>query len=161
MKKVYVLMGGLVGWDGPLTSCGLYPLAREIAKLPDTEVKTYLWSSWPSVMEDIRKQPAGDKSIIVGFSGGGSRATWIAHRPGLSVDLIIGYDPSPKWQIEPFGHNVKKAICYYNRMPLMLGLGGGRFSGPQVETVEVAKQHLLVQFDQSLHARTLKAISEL
>ena len=70
----------------------------------------------------------------------------------------MAYDPSPRWQMEPLKGNVTKAVCYHNNWPLMFGLGGGQLTGPNVETVEVSEQHLLVQYDNTLHGRTLSLL---
>ena len=43
----------------------------------------------------------------------------------------------------------------------MFGLGGGLLTGPNVVTVNIAEQHLLVQADQTLHNRTLAEVSKL
>ena len=59
------------------------------------------------------------------------------------------------------GKNVAKAICYCNSMPFMLGLGGARLRGESVETVPIFEQHLAVQFDESLHQRTIAEIEKL
>ena len=59
------------------------------------------------------------------------------------------------------GKNVAKAICYCNTSPLMLGLGGAQLRGQSVETVPISEQHLAVQFDESLHKRTIAEIEKL
>ena len=59
------------------------------------------------------------------------------------------------------GPNVAKAICYCNSSPRMLGLGGAQLRGQAVETVPISEQHLAVQFDQSLHKRTIAEIEKL
>ena len=64
--------------------------------------------------------------------------------------------------MKPIGPNVKRAICYHNQHPLMFGLGGGALTGTtDIETVDIAEQHLAVQFDQKLHDRTVAAIRSL
>src|SRR6516165_3371860 len=77
------------------------------------------------------------------------------------IDLLIAYDPSPAWSMSSLGRNVDKAICYCNSSPLMLGLGGAQLRGQAVETVPISEQHLAVQFDQSLHKRTIAEIEKL
>lgn len=160
--KVFVLLGGLVGPDGYVMNPGLYSLASRIAKLSnDIQVSTHVWSDWQKVAKEITQTKLPTKVILVGFSGGGSRSTYIQNNVAMApIDLIIGYDPSPVWQCLPIRMNVKRAICYHNNMPLMFGLGGGKFVGPQVETVEFSQQHMLVQFNESLHQRTLREIAK-
>jgi hypothetical protein len=43
----------------------------------------------------------------------------------------------------------------------MLGLGGAQLRGQSVEIVPISKQHLAVQFDESLHKRTIAEIEKL
>jgi hypothetical protein len=40
--QVYLLLGGLVGSDGSVTSAGMFQLAKMLRALPDTEVRTYI-----------------------------------------------------------------------------------------------------------------------
>jgi hypothetical protein len=117
------------------------------------------------------------KIVVIGYSGGGSRATWLANMPSKpQIDLMVHYDPSPRWQMKPIGTNVKKALCYHNTQPLMWvpgigSLGGGELvpsaaardvlDTPAIETVDIAEQHFLVQVDQSLHQRTVDAVRSL
>jgi len=54
----------------------------------------------------------------------GSRATWLANMPSRPrIDLMVYYDPSPKWQMRSLGLNVKKALCYHNTKPFAWALG--------------------------------------
>jgi hypothetical protein len=43
----------------------------------------------------------------------------------------------------------------------MLGLGGAQLRGQAVETVPISEQHLAVQFDETLHKRTIAEIEKL
>ena len=65
--------------------------------------------------------------------------------------------------MKALGRNVAKAICYCNSRPLMLGLGGAQLQlqGQSVETVAISEQYLAVQFDESLHKRTIAEIEKL
>ena len=54
-----------------------------------------------------------------------------------------------------------KAICYCTSRPLMLGLGGAQLRGQSVKTVPKSEQHLAVQFDASLHNRTIAEVEKL
>jgi hypothetical protein len=48
--------------------------------------------------------------MVIGYSGGGSRATWLANLPAKpKIDLMVLYDPSPTWQMKAIYANVKKA----------------------------------------------------
>ena len=175
--QVYLLLGGLVGTDGTVTSAGMFHLANMLRELPDTTVITYNWNNWPDAYRAILANQGRAKIVVIGYSGGGSRATWLANMPSKpQIDLMVHYDPSPRWQMKPIGTNVKKALCYHNTQPLMWvpgigSLGGGEVvasaaakevpATPAIETVDIAEQHFLVQVDQSLHQRTVDAVRSL
>ncbi len=177
--QVYVLLGGLVGSDGSLTSAGMFRLTNMLRTLPDTTVTSYTWDKWGEAYKAILANQGKAKIVVVGYSGGGSRATWLANMPSKpQIDLMVNYDPSPRWQMKPIGANVKKALCYHNTKPMMWmpgignlgggqlvghapGAGGAPVQGPTIETVNIAEQHFLVQIDQSLHEQTVKAVRAL
>ena len=177
--QVYLLLGGLVGSDGSVTSAGMFKLAKMLRALPDTTVTIYTWDKWAEAYKTILANEGKAKIVVVGYSGGGSRATWLANMPSKpQIDLMVYYDPSPKWQMKPISTNVKKALCYHNIKPMMwvpgigdlgggqlignaLGSSGGTVNGPSIETINIAEQHMLVQIDQSLHERTVKAVRAL
>lgn len=159
--RVFILLGGLEGLDGYVDSTGMLLLAEDLKKLPGVTVATYPWSHW----SEIGFSGPG-KVALIGYSGGGSRATWLAAQRGV-IDLLVAYDPSPKWQMKPLRENVKKAICYHNTNPEMYvpfigSLGGGELTGIEnIVTIDIAEQHLLVQANQELHAKTIAAVKEL
>lgn len=176
--QVYLLLGGLVGTDGTVTSAGMFHLATMLRQLPDTTVTTYNWSSWPDAYKAILANQGKAKIVVIGYSGGGSRATWLANMPTRpQIDLMVSYDPSPRWQMKPIGTNVKKALCYHNTQPMMWmpgigSLGGGELvarapgrgdsvASATIENLDIAEQHFLVQVDQSLHQRTVEAVRSL
>ncbi len=102
------------------------------------------------------------RPVLIGYSGGGSRATWVAGavypRP---IKLLVAYDPSPWWQMTPLRDNVERALCYHNNAPLMFGLGGGQLTGAaHIENTEISEQHLAVDYDPNLHAHTVEAVRE-
>ena len=159
MNRIYILLGGFVGIDGYITSVGMFGLRMMLARLPNVTCLTYQWGAFEQAAADIAKQPKEAIIIVIGYSGGGSRATWLANLPAHPrIDLMVLYDPSPKWQMEPIGENVKKAISYHNTAPFFFGLGGGVLIGRQVETVNIAENHMLVQSDGSLHQRTVAEV---
>ena len=177
--QVFLLLGGLVGTDGTFTSAGMFHLANMLRELPDTTVTTYNWNNWPDAYRAILANQGKAKIVVIGYSGGGSRATWLANMPSKpQIDLMVYYDPSPRWQMKPISANVKRALCYHNTNPMMwvpgIGtLGGGELvaraaakagdvlAGPAIENVDIAEQHFLVQVDQSLHQRTVDAVRSL
>jgi pimeloyl-ACP methyl ester carboxylesterase len=159
MTRCYILLGGFVGKDGYATSAGMYQLKPMLEKLPNTVVTVDTWDDWKTVAEDIRQHPH-DKIVVIGYSGGGSRATWMNFYCDTHVDLMVLYDPSPRWQMEPINANVKKAITYENAEPFFLGLGGGVLKGPNVERVPIGMNHMLVQMDTDLHQRTVMEVAK-
>ena len=162
-KHVYLLLGGLQGKDGWVTSAGMYRLRSSLAELPDVTVTTYDWPSYKKVAADIALLPKDDIVVVIGYSGGGAKATWLANLPSKpQIDLMVLYDPSPPWGMQVIGPNVKRALCYCNVTPVFFGLGGGVLRGrdTQVETVKIYEQHMLVQVDQTLHQRTIEEVKK-
>jgi hypothetical protein len=158
---VYVLLGGLAGADGYVDSNGMMLLAARIATIPYTWVETYPWRDWVTAANRVWARKDA-RVAVVGYSGGGSRATWLANSVlHKDIDLMVTYDPSPKWQMQNLPPNVKKAITYENQMPFIFGLGGGELTGPNVQHFLIREEHLLVQFDERLHKITLQAIEDL
>lgn len=182
--KAYVLLGGVMdgigplpaGWDGPVDSFGLEELAKRLAALPDVTVSTVDWGQWHALVDLVAADKDHEKVAVIGFSGGASRATWLANtayqgKAWLGIDLLVGYDPSPKWQVMPLHGNVVKAICYFNTNPMMPSLvgmlGGGSYVAAEgfpcktILTRTVSEQHLAVQFNPELHAATIQAVKDL
>jgi hypothetical protein len=88
---VYVLLGGVVGRDGYLDSRWMLVLAARIAQIPHTVVESYTWADWVSAANSIWALPSENtKVVVVGYSGGGSRATWLANSIlNKTIDLIV------------------------------------------------------------------------
>jgi|SRR5262245_13181452 len=172
-KHVYLLLGGINSSDGWVTSAGMFGLRSSLAELRDVEVTTYEWASFKKVADDIALLPKDDIVIVIGYSGGGAKATWLANGyfggsfpkdalPRPQIDLMILYDPSPTWSMMPIQDNVKRAICYRNVTPLFFGLGGGVLVGnnTQIDTIDVFEPHLLVQMNSTLHQRTIAEVKK-
>jgi hypothetical protein len=168
---IYVIRGGLTGtWiDGSWLSHGMDELAKELKRFFGGKVTVQVWDfgSYQQIAKGIRQLPEGSRVALIGYSGGGSRSTWIANYvyPRV-VDLIVAYDPSPISAMLPLRKNVRRAICYWNRHPMMLDLGGGWISGSHevdVENHEIkpSVQHMMVDDQSSLHAQTIEAIRTL
>jgi pimeloyl-ACP methyl ester carboxylesterase len=160
---IFILLGGLIGPDGYAVSPGIIRLAHRLDALG--EVTTHNWTAQRDVTERIANLDANDKVVLIGYSGGGFAITQIAEelngKEPHKIDLLIAYDPSPAWSMKSLGKNVAKAICYCNTSPLMLGLGGAQLRGQSVEIVPISEQHLAVQFDESLHKRTIAEVEKL
>ena len=74
-KHVYLLLGGINSTDGWVTSAGMFGLQSSLAALPDVEVTTYEWASFKKALDDIALLPKDDIVIVIGYSGGGAKAT--------------------------------------------------------------------------------------
>ena len=166
-KHVFLLLGGLSGmngWVASVASAGMLRLQSSLAALPDVEVTPYDWSSFKKAGDDIALLPKDELVIVIGYSGGGSRATWLANLPSEpKIDLMILYDPSPSWEMKVIGPNVTQAICYHNVTPSFFGLGGGVLVGnnTQIDTVDINENHMLVQTDTTLHQRTITEVKKI
>jgi|KBSMisStaDraftv2_1062788.scaffolds.fasta_scaffold39469_2 hypothetical protein len=172
MTNIFILLGGIWSFDGPVTSSGMYMLRSMLSKLPNVSIKTYLWASWTQCYNDVMAAK-DEKVAIIGFSGGAMKETWVANgcvlgahgiiylkRP--NIDLLVAYDPSPAGSVQLLGKNVKRAVCYYNAAPWMFGLGGGRLGGDtDIQTITIREQHLAVQTDMALHRRTVAEVARL
>jgi pimeloyl-ACP methyl ester carboxylesterase len=160
---IFIVLGGFIGFDGYAVSPGILLLAHRLEALGD--VTTYNWSSQRDVIQRIANLNPSDKVVLIGYSGGGFAITHIAEdlnrNPPHKIDLLIAYDPSPTWSMKSIGKNVVKAICYCNDSPLFLGMGGAKLTGSTVEIVNISEPHPVVQFDQSLHKRTIAEVEKL
>lgn len=170
MVRVFNLLGGMFGADGWADSRGMIVLADRLAKLPNVRsVDNYSWYDWQQAASDIMTAPTSDKKAVIGYSGGGSRATWLANSIKNPIDLMVLYDPSLAREMQPIGSNVRHGVCYHNNNPGMWlpfygPLGGGVLSGlagTVIETIEISEFHMLVQMDQKLHDTTVKFVEAL
>jgi hypothetical protein len=169
--KVFLLLGGMApnGLDGYVTSSGMLLLRSSLQKIPNVDVSTYTWGSYQKAWYDMSQTYETEKRVVIGYSGGGSRATWLANlSPHINIDLMVLYDPSPKWQMQPIQENVKQAICYHNTNPMQPSfygwLGGGVLTGnanTHIVTEDISMQHLLVQGSVTLHAKTIEAVEKI
>jgi hypothetical protein len=169
MKSVhcFILDGGLIGGTAELSvNEGMGSLAIQLHALgPRVNVTTYPWGQYERIAVE-HPNKLDDALVVIGYSGGGSRATYLAaEHPGLIIDLMVLYDPSPAWQMKRIGTNVCDAICYHNTNPMFGNLGGGVLLGvpsiSKITTIDISEEHLFVQNDQSLHARTVAAVKAL
>ena len=165
LVHVSVIRGGAISGDGT-GSVGMNLVANSIQlNMPGVQVATWDWGQVEEVHYALSQLSRSTKRILVGFSGGGSRITWIARlRPLQTIDLAIGYDPSPIADMRTLrGTKVKKAICYHNNCPNCFWYGGGQFTGiaPNIHTKQICEQHLAVQCDRTLHRGTFQAIADL
>jgi hypothetical protein len=161
---IFILLGGFVGVDGYAVSPGMLWLAHKLDAFG--EVTTFNWSSQREVVQRIASLNPNEKVVLIGYSGGGFAITQVAEdlnnlNPPHRVDLLIAYDPSPTWSMKSLGRNVVRAVCYCNDSPLFLGMGGATLKGSSVEAVKISEPHPVVQFDPSLHKRTIAELEKL
>jgi hypothetical protein len=166
----FLLLGGLEGIDGYVDSAGMEQLIPMLSAI-GVPTTTHTWTTYTEELPEMRALPADVLRIVIGYSGGGSRATWLANTlPMPRIDLMVLYDPSPTWQMRLVGNNVVRALVYHNKNPMMPSfygwLGGGvltprAFSRTQIETIDISEQHLAVQFNGDLHKRTIAAVQTL
>lgn len=166
MMQISLLLGGMMGPDGWIDSAGMLTLRKQLAPLV---VDVFTWNDYAK----ISRRQAVEKFVLIGYSGGGTRAImWANWQHVLPVDLMVLYDPSPSWQMEAIGPNVAHVITYQNSAPDMpvpfLGNLGGGVAALQagntvtkLERVMIAEQHLAVQNDAKLHAQTVAAVKAL
>jgi len=126
-KHVYLLLGGLQGKDGWVTSAGMFGLRSSLTELPDVTVTTYDWPSYKKVAADIALLPKDDIVIVIGYSGGGAKATWLANLPSKPhIDLMVMYDPSPPWRDASYRPERQTGTVLLQRHTGIFRVGGRR-----------------------------------
>jgi pimeloyl-ACP methyl ester carboxylesterase len=152
--RVYVIMGQ----GGSLTSGGMKQLASRLARLPGLKVSVHKWKYPGVIIADIKRLPAKEPIILIGYSLGAHTTTYIAHYlPNREIALAVAYDPSIYSAVQfPAGPNIKHFLLYHNSGRSRLG--HARIAGRQVQTTEISEGHLSVDYDQRLHARTIAAV---
>jgi hypothetical protein len=133
---------------GPTFASGLVELVAELRMMPDVEVHTYLHQSWPSLVEDIDRQPPGTRTVVVGYSLGANSSVFVANKAKY-VDLIIALQPSTfSWNPSVTG-NVGRMIEIYNpnRWMTFGGMGSNKLVGPNIEYIANNDSHPGAQFN--------------
>ena len=133
---------------GPLPAVGLVELVAELRMMPDVEVHTYLHQSWPSLVEDIDRQPPGTRTVVVGYSLGANSSVFVANKAKY-VDLIVALQPSMlSWNPSVTG-SVGRMIEIYNPNPWMTfgGMGSKKLVGPNIEYIANNDSHPGAQFN--------------
>ena len=132
---------------GPLPAIGLVELVAELKFMPDVEVKTYLHQEWPALVDDIERQPAGTRTVVVGYSLGANSSVFVANKANY-VDVIIALQPSMlSWNPAVTGR-VGRMIEVYNPNPAMTfgGMGSKKLIGPNIEYIANNDSHPGAQF---------------
>ena len=133
---------------GPGAAIGLVELVDELKTMPDVEVSTYLHQSWPSLVEDINRQPPGTHTFVIGYSLGANNSVLVANQ-ARNVDLIIALQPSTLTSTPPVRGNVGRMIEFYNPNPLMTfgGMGSRKLVGENIEYIANNDTHLGAPFN--------------
>ncbi len=132
---------------GPFLAVGLVELVAEIKLMPNVEVKTYLHQNWPSLVEDINRQPKGTRTLVVGYSLGANATVFVANKVDY-IDSIIALQPSMlSWNPDLTG-KVGKIVEIYNPKPERTfgGMGSKKLSGENIEYIANDDTHLGTQF---------------
>lgn len=141
-------VGVLYPLFGPVAAIGLVELVAELRSMPDVEVVTYLHQSWPSLVDDINRQPPGTHILVVGYSLGANNAVLVANNTN-HVDSIIALQPSMLTSNPNVTGNVGRIIEIYNPNPWMTfgGMGSQKLVGPNIEYVVNNDTHPGAQFN--------------
>jgi hypothetical protein len=147
---------------GPLPAVGLVELVAELRMMPDVEVHTYLHQSWPSLVEDIDRQPPGTRTVVVGYSLGANSSVFVANKAKY-VDLIVALQPSMlSWNPSVTG-NVGRMIEIYNPNPWMTfgGMGSKKLVGPNIEYIANNDSHPGAQFNSEFRGLVKTEVAKL
>jgi hypothetical protein len=133
---------------GPLPAIGLVELVAELKMLPDVEVTTYLHQQWPSLVDDIARQPPGTHTVVVGYSLGANSSVFVANKSKY-IDLIIALQPSMLSWDPPVTGKVGRMIEVYNPNPWLTfgGMGSRKLIGENIEYIENNDSHPGAQFN--------------
>jgi hypothetical protein len=132
---------------GPLPAIGLVELVAELKMMPDVEVSTYLHQNWPSLVEDLERQPPGTRTVVVGYSLGANSTVFVANQTKY-IDVIIALQPSMlSWNPSVTGR-VGRMIEVYNPDPsgTFGGMGSKKLIGPNIEYIANNDSHPGAQF---------------
>jgi len=147
---------------GPAAAPGLAELVAELRMMPDVEVRTYLYQSWPSLVEDINQQPPGTRTIVVGYSLGANSSVFVANK-AKHVDLIVALQPSMfSWNPSVTG-NVGRMVEIYNpnRWMTFGGMGSNKLAGPNIEYIANNDSHPGAQFNSEFHSLVKTEVAKL
>jgi hypothetical protein len=146
-------VGVLYPLFGPMAAIGLVQLADELKTMPDVEVATYLHQSWKALVDDINRQPAGTRILIVGYSLGANNAILVANNTSY-VDSIIALQPSMLTSQESLSGKVGKIIEIYNpnRWMTFGGMGSQKLDAPNIEYIVNNDTHPGAQFNEQFRS---------
>jgi hypothetical protein len=154
-------IGVLYPLFGPGAAIGLVELVDELKIMPDVEVSTYLHQSWPSLVEDIDRQPPGTHIVVIGYSLGANNSVLVANAARY-VDLIIALQPSMLTSTPPLNKKVGRMIEIYNPNPWMTfgGMGSQKLVGDNIEYIENSDSHPGAQFNSDFRNLVKREVSK-
>jgi hypothetical protein len=155
-------VGVLYPLFGPAAAIGLVELAGELKSIPDVEVATYQHQSWPSLVDDINRQPKGTHILIVGYSLGANNAVLVAQHTD-HVDSIIALQPSMLTSTPTVPGNVARVIEIYNpnRWMTFGGMGSQKLEGANIQYIENNDSHPGAQFNSDFRSLVKSEIARL
>jgi hypothetical protein len=155
-------VGVLYPLFGPVAAIGLVELVAELKSMPDVEVATYLHQSWPSLVDDINRQPKGTRILVIGYSLGANNSVLVANNTD-HVDSIIALQPSVFTSNPTVTGNVGRIIEIYNPNPWMTfgGMGSQKLVGPNIEYIENNDSHPGAQFNSEFRSLVKSEIARL
>lgn len=148
----------LLGQGGRMTSPGMVSLAQRLGASVNS------WNDG-DVLSAINQTKG--KIAVIGYSLGANQLGWISKYVTRKIDLGVAYDPS--WmsplvkyldgkyaQVAP---KFNRLICYRNSGAWIWG--GSTYTGKNVEEHVVNAFHLGIQFNETLHQKTIAAVAAL
>ena len=133
---------------GPLPAIGLVELVAELKAMPDVEVETYVHQAWPSLVDDLDRQPPGTHKVVIGYSLGANSTVFVANNAKY-VDLIVALQPSMLSWNPPLTGKVGRVIEIYNPNPWLTwgGMGSKKLIGENIEYITNNDSHPGAQFN--------------
>ena len=155
-------VGVLYPLFGPAAAIGLVELADELKLIPDVEVATYQHQLWPSLVDDINRQPKGTHILIVGYSLGANNAVLVAQHTD-HVNSIIALQPSMFTSTPTVPGNVARVIEIYNpnRWMTFGGMGSQKLEGANIQYIENNNSHPGAQFNSDFRSLVKNEIARL
>jgi hypothetical protein len=156
----------ICGQGDAATSPGVTAMAAEV-KGASTHV--YDWWQWAQMIADISARPAENTRLAVSYSLGANALTWVLGGvqgyAGVKVpfDYAVFIDPTTLSVITPLGGTLGEALHFHNNSldPVghaYLAVGPG-FDKADLEVVEVAMPHLMLDIDPGTQRRVLAEIN--
>ena len=167
---VFILLGGMFG-GGPSVAVneGMDALAFQLGRIPGVKVTSYPWAEYERIAVD-HVQDGTSELVVIGYSGGGWKATVLANEhPGILINLMgAAYDPSPAWSMQsviPARMSCgRSAITTPRRCSAILAAVycAASILGRSPSRRSISRRNICsVQNDQRLHEQTIAAVKAL